>query len=631
MQKIERVASHDRIGRSAKYCCRRGTRIRDPARLIEQGNGITGPFHQGAKPFFAVAQRFLGALALDGRRDLRGNKLQHLFVALFIANPRRVRLDGQHAERAFTRLQRHAQPIDRRGADRLLSRDRHVRLHQERLPGTQDVVRDSVTGMTRRWWGVHFIHKVRERDEILLFVVQGDVETLCGHQRADDLVNRGKERLQIGGLVTRARDRVARRLCGFGAGARRDVVGDDELSPPALEDQFVRGNLDDDGDSILATMAPDTGAVKTGRRTLRQLLVQHRDVVRQPQLVDRHGVKFVGRVLILRHGGTVDRKDSQRFEVVDPHRGGRAFKERPITLLRRAQRFLRPLALGQVPQERAEGPFVAHPNRRDAQLDGELAPVPTQRGQLQAPIQNRTNARFGEMAQSAPMRLAQRRRDDHLGQWPSGRLHGRPSEHRFRLRIPSRDVAEGIHGDVRVERGSHDRAQPRLGALALDGVADHARQQLAFDASLHEVVLCAGPHCIERHLLVVQSRDDHDRFGGKTGVNPRERFQALAVGQAEIEQDDVDAGLVDTIERRVQTFEPLELEVQLSGFAEQLEDEPRVPRVVFDEEDSNRRSRHRRRHGSLTISSQNAPIAFTAFRNTAGSIGFVTYAFALRR
>ena len=110
-----------------------------------------------------------------------------------------------------------------------------------------------------------------------------------------------------------------------------------------------------------------------------------------------------------------------------------------------------------------------------------------------------------------------------------------------------------------------------------------------------------------------------------------EGLESDAVGEAEIEEHDVHGRAPQTLEGRIETVDALQLEQVGVDLPQHLDDDAGVARIVLDQQDPDRTPRGggRAAHGSFTISSQNRPIALTAFRNTAGSIGFVTKAFAL--
>jgi len=173
----------------------------------------------------------------------------------------------------------------------------------------------------------------------------------------------------------------------------------------------------------------------------------------------------------------------------------------------------------------------------------------------------------------------------------------------------------------------HREGQPperRLGTLALDGVADDPGEQLAFNSAFHEVILCSRAHRLERHRLIIEPRDHDDRLVRGQLACPLEGRQPIAVGEPQVEQDDVHGGPAQTLDRALEAVHPFDVEVAGRQLSQHLEDQPGVPGVVLDQQHANRPDGGSRAHGSLTISSQNCSIAFTARRNWMGSMGLVT-------
>src|SRR5207249_5516400 len=100
---------------------------------------------------------------------------------------------------------------------------------------------------------------------------------------------------------------------------------------------------------------------------------------------------------------------------------------------------LGPLAVGDVVDERAEQVLVLETDRRDRELDGKLAAVPIERGDLDAPVEDGAFAGGEEMLQAAEVSLAIAGRDDGLGERPSQRFGGGPAERALRHRVPVPD------------------------------------------------------------------------------------------------------------------------------------------------------------------------------------------------
>ena len=110
----------------------------------------------------------------------------------------------------------------------------------------------------------------------------------------------------------------------------------------------------------------------------------------------------------------------------------------------------------------------------------------------------------------------------HVGD--EGRLRGRR-----RFGFLARDL------DLRGHRPSG-----RFQGLALDRVAQRANQAAGIDLSLDQIILRALLQGFDRHALVVETAEDHQRNVGSRDMRPADGFQALRVRQAEVEKNDVD-------------------------------------------------------------------------------------------
>ncbi len=123
---------------------------------------------------------------------------------------------------------------------------------------------------------------------------------------------------------------------------------------------------------------------------------------------------------------------------------------------------------------------------------------------------------------------------------------------------------------------------PRL--VTLDRVADRARQQIAVHLPLDEIVLRAVAHRRDGQRFIAQAGEHDDRHVGRVGPDRRERAEAGAVGQGQVEQDDVDAAGAQPLERGREPPDALQLE-RPRPVRERLLDEQDVTRVVLHEED----------------------------------------------
>src|ERR1700683_3680756 len=75
-----------------------------------------------------------------------------------------------------------------------------------------------------------------------------------------------------------------------------------------------------------------------------------------------------------------------------------------------------------------------------------------------------------------------------------------------------------------------------LNQFSLDGVTDSPGEQIRFNTALDEVVLRPRVDRGEREPLVAVAADDHHRKPGQARQELPDRLQAVAVGQAQVDQ-----------------------------------------------------------------------------------------------
>ena len=215
-----------------------------------------------------------------------------------------------------------------------------------------------------------------------------------------------------------------------------------------------------------------------------------------------------------------------------------------------------------------------------------------------------------------------------------------------------RDRREAVHSGERrvdvqevqlvVEHGKPDRRgldqRRRDGSLeapALDCVPQRASQEVIAHSTLHEVVLRAVADRLEPHRFVVQAGHHEDRYAG-LGHDRRQRIEAVAVGQIEVEQNGVERLQGQKVEAPGQTIDMRQSDG--AAFAQHGLDQTRVARVVLDQQDAKRidgrldviaqvlgsRGRFVHGRGSWTTASQKSPSDLIAARNSSISIGLVT-------
>ena len=108
------------------------------------------------------------------------------------------------------------------------------------------------------------------------------------------------------------------------------------------------------------------------------------------------------------------------------------------------------------------------------------------------------------------------------------------------------------------------------------------------------------------------------------GAGAPHRVEPGAVGQAEVEEDDVDAALVDAREALVEPRGGLEAQGAAFAVGQHALDEQDVSPVVLDEESGDVAVVHADHSGgSLTMVSQKSPTLRTTCMNWARSTGLV--------
>ena len=146
-------------------------------------------------------------------------------------------------------------------------------------------------------------------------------------------------------------------------------------------------------------------------------------------------------------------------------------------------------------------------------------------------------------------------------------------------------------------RSSRDRVGARellareLGAVALAAgalhrVANRARDQVDVGTPLHEVVLRARMHRVERQAIVVDARQHHDRHERRRLLEGVDRLDAGRVRQVQVEQQAAGAARRHVLERVGQLREMRDRERPVAGrMVEHRLDRLRVVGAVLDEDD----------------------------------------------
>ena len=98
--------------------------------------------------------------------------------------------------------------------------------------------------------------------------------------------------------------------------------------------------------------------------------------------------------------------------------------------------------------------------------------------------------------------------------------------------------SSAVRSSTRRSRPSFASRKALLNQLAFDGVADRLDEQAAVDAALDEIILRSLAHGCDCERLVIAEpvRTMTGRVGAASFLPAGEGFQALAVGQAQVEQ-----------------------------------------------------------------------------------------------
>jgi hypothetical protein len=118
----------------------------------------------------------------------------------------------------------------------------------------------------------------------------------------------------------------------------------------------------------------------------------------------------------------------------------------------------------------------------------------------------------------------------------------------------------------------------------MHGAAEEGGVEFAF----YEVILCTGVNHAEGERFVIDAAEDQDRHVAAAGEEALEGLEALAVGEAEIKEDDIDLGVGEGgLGFGEAGYVAGELEL-IPIIGEQFGDKPDVAGIVLDEEDFQR-------------------------------------------
>ncbi len=162
--------------------------------------------------------------------------------------------------------------------------------------------------------------------------------------------------------------------------------------------------------------------------------------------------------------------------------------------------------------------------------------------------------------------------------------------------------------------------QLRLGPVPLLGVADGADEGGAVHPAFREVVLGPLLEQPDAEVLVVEPGQDHDRYVPCSGPHCPDGLGPLAVGEPEVEQDEVGPLGLEHGERGREAAGVQDRERVLRILREELLDQLRIRRVVLDQQDPH--STCPEFGGSVTIENQKSSIDLTISMNSRKRTGF---------
>ena len=119
--------------------------------------------------------------------------------------------------------------------------------------------------------------------------------------------------------------------------------------------------------------------------------------------------------------------------------------------------------------------------------------------------------------------------------------------------------------------------------IALDGIADRAKEHVVAHLAFDQIVLRPGLHGFDRALFVVVGRQHDDRHVARVGAHGEKGFQAVAVGQGEVQKNHIKAVLVATFDRRRKQFHLNHVEWLVPAVAKEIAHHPNVVGIVFNQ------------------------------------------------
>jgi hypothetical protein len=127
----------------------------------------------------------------------------------------------------------------------------------------------------------------------------------------------------------------------------------------------------------------------------------------------------------------------------------------------------------------------------------------------------------------------------------------------------------------------------KLRALALDGVPERPDEKVIIDVSFDEVILRAELDGLDGERDVLHAAEHHDWQVGRSFAEPQEGVHACAVGQREVDQDEIDAALAELREAGSQGIGDRNLKGSVFRPGQKFPEKAHVFLIVFDEKNVN--------------------------------------------
>ncbi len=143
-----------------------------------------------------------------------------------------------------------------------------------------------------------------------------------------------------------------------------------------------------------------------------------------------------------------------------------------------------------------------------------------------------------------------------------------------------------LGGGLGLLGGVPGRSQRLLALLAVDGIADRPDQRPRVRLPFHQVILRAATDGLAGDVLVRQAGGHENGHRGHGCGEPRNRLQAVRVGQGEVQEDGLEGLAAEAFQGFPQGSGPGDLELPWGNLRQHLLEQNGVRTVVFHQQDS---------------------------------------------